>query len=299
MKRVFDFLYRTVWFHWAIVGPFLIVRHRRRFGRWPTVAAPKTFTEKLLHRMIFDRGEALRLVSGKLEGRELVAARMGDETLLTELVATISRASDLARITLPAKFILKANHMSGLTHIHDGAAPADAAMLGELIEDWCTNYRGKLSWGYRDIRRTVLIEKLLLVDGAVPKDYKFFCYDGVVHFVQVDGDRFSGHKRDYFDRDWQHLDMSVSYPHAAVRPERPARLADMIQIAERLSSGFDFVRVDLYAVGDQVKFGELTPYPGGAWERFEPVQWDVVFGAPWTLPSGHQPGRAATALRPA
>lgn len=35
----------------------------------------------------------------------------------------------------------------------------------------------------------------------------------------------------------------------------------MVDIAEALSSDFDFVRVDLYCVPDQVWFGELTCTP--------------------------------------
>jgi hypothetical protein len=42
----------------------------------------------------------------------------------------------------------------------------------------------------------------------------------------------------------------------------------MISIAERLSDGVDFVRVDLYDLGDRVVFGELTNYPRQGWEYF-------------------------------
>ena len=41
----------------------------------------------------------------------------------------------------------------------------------------------------------------------------------------------------------------------------------MIEIAERLGEGVDFVRVDLYDVDGRVVFGELTNYPAGGTDR--------------------------------
>ena len=37
----------------------------------------------------------------------------------------------------------------------------------------------------------------------VPKDYKFFTFNGKVHIIQVDGERFSGHRRSLYDPDWR------------------------------------------------------------------------------------------------
>jgi hypothetical protein len=37
----------------------------------------------------------------------------------------------------------------------------------------------------------------------------------------------------------------------------------MVEIAETLSQGTDLLRVDLYEIGNQIVFGELTNYPEG------------------------------------
>lgn len=124
----------------------------------------------------------------------------------------------------------------------------------------------------------------MLNNGAIPEDYKFFCYDGKVHFIQVDGSRFSRHVRDYFDRSWEHLDVRVGYPGADTPPARPGNLDRMIEVAEALSAGVDFVRVDLYDIDGEVKFGELTCYPDGGLARFSSPAWNLRFGQPWRLP---------------
>ncbi len=52
----------------------------------------------------------------------------------------------------------------------------------------------------------------------------------------------------------------------------------MIQLAERLSEGIIFVRVDFYEVEGNVFFGEMTFFPGSGTEEFEPQEWDKILG---------------------
>jgi hypothetical protein len=55
----------------------------------------------------------------------------------------------------------------------------------------------------------------------------------------------------------------------------------MLQVAETLADEFDFIRVDLYSVGGQTYFGELTCYPAGGFARFIPTKYDFIFGEKW------------------
>ena len=58
----------------------------------------------------------------------------------------------------------------------------------------------------------------------------------------------------------------------------------MIEIAEKLSEGIPFVRVDLYNVDGKIYFGELTFYPGSGFEEFTPESWDYTLGSWIELP---------------
>jgi hypothetical protein len=62
----------------------------------------------------------------------------------------------------------------------------------------------------------------------------------------------------------------------------------MIALAERLSQGTDFVRVDLYSLPDRIVFGELTSYPAGGYSPFYPGHYNKIFGQPWTVPSRYR-----------
>jgi hypothetical protein len=52
-------------------------------------------------------------------------------------------------------------------------------------------------------------------------------------------------------------------------------------MAEKLAAGFDFLRIDLYLVGDRIYFGEITVYPYSGLMPFVPPGWDLVFGDLW------------------
>jgi len=135
------------------------------------------------------------------------------------------------------------------------------------------------------VPRRVIVEELLASpDGGVPDDYKFFVFHGECGFVQVDAGRFGHRTQDFFDPRWNHLDLSGGPPWADPQPRPPARLAEMIDVAQRLGAGTDFVRVDLYNVGGRIVFGELTSYPAGGDSPFYPERFNEEFGRPWTVP---------------
>jgi hypothetical protein len=58
---------------------------------------------------------------------------------------------------------------------------------------------------------------------------------------------------------------------------------EMIMIASRLSSAFDFVRVDLYNVRGKIYFGELTFTPVAGLLKLKPESWDAILGERWKL----------------
>ncbi len=62
----------------------------------------------------------------------------------------------------------------------------------------------------------------------------------------------------------------------------------MVDIAERLSETIPFCRIDFYEINGKVYFGEVTLYPGGGFEHFEPKEWDAILGSWLKLPMGKE-----------
>ncbi len=61
---------------------------------------------------------------------------------------------------------------------------------------------------------------------------------------------------------------------------RPPWFGDMIAAAEKLASlyKFEFMRVDMYALADHPRFGEVTFFPDSGFGKFDPPIFDEIFG---------------------
>ena len=116
------------------------------------------------------------------------------------------------------------------------------------------------------------------VDGEL-RDYKFFCFDGEPKALFIASDRASGHvKFDYFDLEFNHLDIKQKYPNAEKTIRKPDTFAEMLELSAKRSKGYPHVRVDFYEVDGQLYFGELTFYHFSGFMPFQPDQWDRIFG---------------------
>jgi TupA-like ATPgrasp len=142
----------------------------------------------------------------------------------------------------------------------------------------------ELVWFIQKINRKILAEEMLYdaSTDSLPYDYKFFMFNGVESFIEVDIGRFKDHKRNMYDASWNRVDFVLR-----VKPGRdvkkPDNLNEMLSIARKLSEGFSFVRVDLYTIGNRIYFGELTFNPGDASLPFRPVSYDYILGEKWVL----------------
>jgi hypothetical protein len=115
----------------------------------------------------------------------------------------------------------------------------------------------------------LIIEELLATtNGGVPIEYTFHCFHGRVRFIKI-WIRTPVHREDIYLPDWTRVPIErrdrpvVDGAAIAGDVQAPPRLSEMIEIAECLSNGVDFVRVDLYNLGDRIVFRELTNYPSG------------------------------------
>jgi hypothetical protein len=155
--------------------------------------------------------------------------------------------------------------------------------LVDICRHWLwLRFAPHVAWAYSKVKPRILVEELLLSDGQIPKDYKFFVFRGSVGLVQVDQDRFAGHRRNLYTPRWEKLEIEYVYPPGPSDP-RPTKLEEMVAVAERLGDQIDFARVDLYNIGDRVVFGEITAYPEGGYGRFDPPEFDARLGALWQL----------------
>src|SRR5699024_238416 len=153
----------------------------------------------------------------------------------------------------------------------------------KLLNKWLNERPVHLGreWAYYDIEPKIICEKLLKDESSKAgdlKDYKFICFDGETKYIWVDNDRFTNHTRNFFDTEWNSLDVEFNVPKGNVRVHKPELLDEMIDIANGLSKGFPHVRVDLYLVNGQIYFGEMTFYSHSGYDQFNPDEFDFHLG---------------------
>ena len=266
----------------------------RGFGRFIDFDHPRTLTEKINWRKLYQRDPRFRRYSDKLLSKVLVAERVGAQHVIPVLWSGES-ADDIPFDTLVPPYVIKTNHSCNTNLFVRDRAELDPDRVRATFRDHLAKPYASLlrEWGYIDIPRRVFAERMLLTrEGKPPEDFKCFVYHGRVRFIQYDRDRFEHHTRAYFDREWRRLPAKVLYPQVDTDVDRPERLAEMLAVAEAIGSEFDFVRVDLYHTEQGVFFGEATFYPGGGFDAFEPAAWDAEFGRHW------MPARADDARTP-
>jgi hypothetical protein len=255
-----------------------------KFGGRPDLDHPRGFNEKILTKILGDRRPYLTLFADKLRVRDYVR-RTAPALLLPRLYWWSDRADTLPFDELPGAFVLKANHGSGWNLLVQDKTKVTQAELVKLARKWLRSdftIVGR-EWAYKNVLRAVYAEELLRADdGALPADYKLFVFGGKVRIVQVDRDRFTRHTQALYDERWNHIEGTVAGLRGAPVP-RPVSLPTMIEAAQALSAGVDFVRVDLYEISGQAYFGELTSSPNKGLSPFSPVTLDRWFGSFLTL----------------
>jgi hypothetical protein len=264
----------------------LLERYFRVHGRRPDVTNPRTFSEKLLCRMVaLNRRSNPKVteLADKYAARAYVGRRVGDQYLV-KLFWHGTDPNEIPFLSLPEEFVIKTNHATNQTIVVKGKL--DRSEIISKLGVWLKSnyYWSCREYQYFHIKPRVLIEEYLKnSDGSGPLDYRFYCFSGVPQVIQVDN-----HAHDinpFYDTNWNQLDLY--YREGASRPAipRPINLDQMNVIASKLSEDLDFVRVDLYNIDGKIYFGEFTFTPTAGELKLQPDSWDLKLGNQWKMSS--------------
>lgn len=292
---VFDKKYRQSWL--ATKGfynkmpdeKYLKMRFKTTIGKELDLDNPKTFNEKLQWIKLYDRKDIYTTMVDKYAAKKYVAEKIGEKYIIPTLGVWDS-FDEIDFDSLPNQFVLKCTHDSGgLVIVHD-KAKLDKEKARKKIEKSLNYdyYAYGREWPYKNVPRKILAEVYMEDEKTAElRDYKFFCFNGVVKAMFIASERQKKGeevKFDFFDPDFRHLDFCQGHPNAKIPPQKPECFDEMISLAERLSLGFPELRIDFYEVNGKVYFGELTFFHFGGMVPFEPSEWDEIFGSWIELP---------------
>ena len=258
----------------------------KKFGRFPDLKNPKTLNEKILKLKLesYGQNEVVRKCADKYRVREYIES-CELENCLTKLIAVYDKPSDIDWESLPESFAMKWNFGCGYNIICPSKKDLDIPATVEKLRKWGKEpfwaYFSELQ--YRNMEQKIIVEEYLGdPDGLPPEDYKFYCFHGKAYCVMLCVGREEGWPKFYFfDRDFNLMRInrdSVNAPEGFSLP-KPEGLDEAFAVADRLSKGFPFVRVDLYVTEQGVRFGEMTFTPAAALDNKRLPETDLLFGS--------------------
>lgn len=263
-------------------------RYKYEFGRALDLNDPKTFSEKLQWLKLYDRDPRYSIMVDKYEVKKYVASVIGEQYIIPTLGVWDS-VEDIDFDMLPEQFVLKCTHDShGLVICKDKSTLDVAAAKKKLAKSLKQNYYLKFrEWPYKNVKPRIIAEKYMEDKATAElRDYKFFCFDGIVKCYDIDYDRFTDHKVNFFNTEGEILKIGlVAYPPDLEKEiSIPEQLEEMKTLAAKLSAGIAFLRTDFYCVDGQVLFGELTFFPSSGFGKFLFEGNDELLGSWLKLP---------------
>lgn len=233
-------------------------------GKKLNIKNPKTFNEKLQWLKLFGNQKLMIKCADKYEVRSYVEGK-GCAEILNQLYGVYDDAKEINLDELPQAFVLKTTDGCGTNVICRNKELIDFEKTREQLNFWMTH---KYGWEtaethYLKIRPRIICEKIIeTVDGTLPNDFKFFCFNGEPKFFYYGYDRENEFKKLHCDLNWNVID--ITKEKATLTPNeamKPKCFDQMIKYARILSQGIPFVRVDFYDSKDKVVFGEMTFTP--------------------------------------
>lgn len=266
---------------------------------------PQTFNEKLQWLKLYDRKPEYTMMVDKYKVREYIKEKLGEEYLIP-LLGVWDKAEDIDFDKLPNQFVLKCTHDSGGLCICRDKNTFDVKQCKDYLDNRLTHNYYKLwrEWPYKNVVPKIIAEQYIDVTQNSPLkcgdiisveelqckqgllDYKFMCFSGRVQALFLDIGVVKGsskhaenYYRNVYDREFNLLPVKETRENYPLKIKMPDNFNQMVEIAEKLSSGMPHVRVDLYNVKGRIFFGEFTFFHGsGLSNFFIPKEWDKIFG---------------------
>ena len=250
---------------------------------------PQSINEKIVWKKIYDRNPLLPVTADKYQVRSYIKETLGENQagkLLIPLLYVTDKPETIPFEKLPSAFIVKPNHASGRYIIIDNGRFNKEKIINACRRWLKTPYAlDWLEWAYKPIKkRKILVEQLLREeDGKIPKEFKFHMFHGKCKSIAFVNKKMNNSSISFFDVNWNILPVKkISHPQAQ-KIKKTKNFKTMLELAEKLSTPFDYVRVDLYSLKGKIYFGELTHYPASGMGKYEPASFSYELGKHWKI----------------
>lgn len=259
-----------------------------RTGEVLNLENPQTFNEKIQWLKLYDSTPEKTLLADKYLVRDWVKEKIGEEYLIP-LLGVWDNFDDIDFDTLPEQFVLKCNHGCAYNIVVKNKSQFDKEDARKKINTWLNeDYAFKYGFElhYTNIPRKIIAEKYIENNNEDLYDYKFWCFDGKVEYIQFLSERnTNGLKMAFYDRYWNKQTFYNNNQYNPKDIEKPKNLEQLIKLSEELSKGITYVRVDFYLLDDgSIKFGEMTFTPTSGSCKWDSKETNIMLGQLLKLP---------------
>ena len=228
---------------------------------------PQNIVDRINWCKIYDKDERKPLWADKISAHNKIALNPNLKDILIQpsyIWICNEFTLDMFNQLPDGKWFFRCNHGSGWNMRFEKKKGNDPSYLISKLNEWLSlnyAYIGGYEWQYENINPGVIVQP----DLGQLKDWNFWCENGEIKYVQTV--RKLGKNLEEFmtftDADGNEPDMYIGVKPIRFKLLDSERtiLEKMKPIVKELASDFKFVRVDLYSIGGEIKFSELTFSP--------------------------------------
>ena len=261
---------------------YLSLLYYKHFHEFPNLKNPQTFNEKLQWLKLYDRRPEYSIMVDKYAVKQYIEDMVGPEYVIP-LLGVWDNAKDVDFESLPEQFVLKTNHDSKGVVICKDKSKFDVEKTIVFLDKRLKNngYWYGREWPYKNVTPKIIAEPFLSegIESECLTDYKFFCFDGIAKIMYISRDLSKQATTDFFDMDFNHLDIRMKDAPYPILPEKPTSFDEMKRVAEILSKGIRHLRVDFYQIEGKPYVGELTFFHNSGFGNVSPESWSKKMGS--------------------
>jgi hypothetical protein len=204
----------------------------------------------------------------KIEAKKIVKEICGDDISIAPIIRILNSPDDFLMDDINENHMVKSSHGSGWNiNINEYTSVSNVI---EILNKWNTIY-SYTERQYSYIKPRFFIEEK--VNGPIGNAdvFMFRCIHGEPRSIGIK----RGYAQNSYDINWNPITCIN-----IIDVEKPFHLDKMLTLSRRLSSQFEFVRVDFYYVNGIIYFSEFTFTPARGRIIF-PMELENKFGSMW------------------
>ncbi len=266
----------------------LAERFTKAIGYYPNVQEPKTLNEKILWLSQNYHNQLATLCVDRYLVKQYIKEQLGEDLCFS----TIRKYDSIYDVDLneyPGKFVIKVNWNLGknqtINVINKDKSSLDLirAKLDNWTQPWNNLYYTDYNWPYKDVKPIMFAEEY--VDKKACNKYKVYCFNGKADFALLDMNCYSlKYKRSIYDRNFKETDFTIGKTSKVQLKTKPQNFDRVIELADKLSKPFPFVRVDFYEIGGKIYFEQFLFGLSSSFSKIKPLEWDYKLGEKLNLP---------------